>query len=66
MLFLPFAEKVSGLIRDQMPAGRASAAKPTASLRYPRDGAGSVWRACADEDRRPWAAKSPWAAASRP
>ena len=48
MLFLPFAEKVSGLIRDQMPAGRASAAKPAASLRYPRDGAGSVWRACAD------------------
>jgi protoporphyrinogen oxidase len=47
MLFLPFAEKVSGLIRDQMPAGRANAAKPTASLRYPRDGAGSVWRACA-------------------
>jgi protoporphyrinogen oxidase len=49
MLFLPFAEKVSGLIRDQMPAGRASAAKPTASLRYPRDGAGSVWRACAEK-----------------
>ncbi|WP_165185818.1 FAD-dependent oxidoreductase [Caulobacter soli] len=49
MLFLPFAEKVSGLIRDQMPAGRAGAAKPTASLRYPRQGAGSVWRACADK-----------------
>ena len=49
MLFLPFAEKVSGLIRDQMPAGRAIAAKPTAKLRYPRDGAGSVWRACADK-----------------
>lgn len=48
MLFRPFAEKVSGLICDQMPAGRVNAAKPTASLRYPRDGAGSVWRACAD------------------
>ena len=48
MLFLPFAEKVSGLIRDQMPAGRTGAAKPTASLRYPRHGAGAVWRACAD------------------
>jgi len=48
MLFRPFAEKVSGLISDQMPAGRAHAAKPTASLRYPRQGAGSVWRACAD------------------
>ena len=49
MLFLPFAEKVSGLIRDQMPAGRARAAKPAASLRYPRQGAGAVWRACADK-----------------
>jgi protoporphyrinogen oxidase len=49
MLFRPFAEKVSGLISDQMPAGRANAAKPTASLRYPREGAGSVWRACADK-----------------
>lgn len=48
MLFRPFAEKVSGLICDQIPAGRANAAKPTASLRYPRGGAGSVWRACAD------------------
>ncbi len=48
MLFRPFAEKVSGLISDQMPAGRAKAAKPTASLRYPREGAGAVWRACAD------------------
>jgi protoporphyrinogen oxidase len=49
MLFRPFAEKVSGLISDQIPAGRAGAAKPTASLRYPRDGAGSMWRACADK-----------------
>ncbi|KQY30964.1 FAD-dependent oxidoreductase [Caulobacter sp. Root1455] len=49
MLFRPFAEKVSGLISDQMPAGRAGAAKPAPSLRYPRDGAGSVWRACADK-----------------
>jgi protoporphyrinogen oxidase len=48
MLFRPFAEKVSGLFSDQMPAGRANAAKPTASLRYPREGAGAVWRACAD------------------
>lgn len=48
MLFLPFAEKVSGLIRDQMPAGRANAVRPAASLRYPRQGAGSMWRACAE------------------
>jgi protoporphyrinogen oxidase len=47
MLFQPFAEKVSGLICDQAPAGRASLAKPAASLRYPREGAGAVWRACA-------------------
>ncbi|HWW27965.1 MAG TPA: FAD-dependent oxidoreductase, partial [Caulobacter sp.] len=40
MLFLPFAEKVSGLIRDQMPAGRAGAARPAGSLRYPRLGGG--------------------------
>lgn len=48
MLFLPFAEKVSGLIGDQMPAGRGPAVRPETSLRYPRDGAGSLWRACAD------------------
>ncbi len=48
MLFRPFAEKVSGLICDQMPTGWRGVAKPTASFRYPRDGAGSVWRACAD------------------
>jgi len=48
MLFLPFAEKVSGLIRDQMPAGRAGAARPATSLRYPRQGGGSMWRACAE------------------
>ncbi|MDR6533971.1 protoporphyrinogen oxidase [Caulobacter rhizosphaerae] len=48
-LFLPFAEKVSGLIRDQMPAGRAGAARPAASLRYPRLGGGSIWRTCADQ-----------------
>jgi protoporphyrinogen oxidase len=48
MLFLPFAEKVSGLIRDQMPAGRAGAARPAARLRYPRQGGGSMWRACAE------------------
>lgn len=48
MLFLPFAEKVSGLIRDQMPAGRAGAARPAANLRYPRQGGGALWRACAD------------------
>jgi protoporphyrinogen oxidase len=49
MLFLPFAEKISGLIRDQMPAGRLTAPKPASSLRYPREGAGAVWRACADK-----------------
>jgi len=48
MLFLPFAEKVSGLIRDQMPAGRAGPARPAARLRYPRQGGGSMWRACAE------------------
>ena len=48
MLFRPFAEKVSGLICDQMPAGWRGVAKPAASFRYPRDGAGSVWRTCAD------------------
>ena len=48
MLFRPFAEKVSGLISDQMPTGWAGAARPSASFRYPRDGAGSLWRACAE------------------
>jgi protoporphyrinogen oxidase len=48
MLFLPFAEKVSGLIRDQMPAGRVGLAKSAAHPRYPRQGAGAMWRACAD------------------
>jgi len=48
MLFRPFAEKVSGLISDQTPAGGARAHKPSASLRYPREGAGAVWRACAN------------------
>jgi len=47
-LFKPFVQKVSGLISDQTPAGRG-AAKPTASLRYPRQGAGALWRACADQ-----------------
>lgn len=47
-LFRPFVEKVSGLICDQMPAGRGVAAKPAPSLRYPRQGAGALWRACAD------------------
>lgn len=47
-LFQPFVEKVSGLICDQTPAGRG-AAKPVANLRYPRQGAGALWRACADQ-----------------
>ena len=47
-LFKPFVEKVSGLISDQTPAGRGGA-KPIASLRYPRQGAGALWRACADQ-----------------
>lgn len=48
-LFQPFAEKVSGLVGDQTPAGSAKACKPSASLRYPRGGAGAVWRACAEK-----------------
>jgi protoporphyrinogen oxidase len=47
MLFRPFAEKVSGLVSDQMPPGWPGAARPSASFRYPRDGAGALWRACA-------------------
>ena len=46
ILFKPFAEKVSGLICDQMPTGWTGAARPSASFRYPREGAGAVWRAC--------------------
>lgn len=49
MLFKPFAEKLSGLVCDQMPVGWAGAARPSASFRYPRDGAGAVWRACASQ-----------------
>jgi protoporphyrinogen oxidase len=48
MLFGPFAEKVSGLTGHEMPAGWTGAARPSASFRYPRDGAGALWRACAD------------------
>jgi protoporphyrinogen oxidase len=47
-LFGPFAEKVSGLICEQAPAGHEPI-KPSASLRYPRQGAGALWRACADQ-----------------
>ena len=47
-LFSPFAEKVSGLVSDEMPAGWAGAARPSASFRYPRDGGDAPWRACAD------------------
>jgi protoporphyrinogen oxidase len=47
MLFGPFAEKVSGLVSDAMPVGWTGAARPSASFRYPRQGAGSVWAACA-------------------
>ena len=46
-LFGPFAEKVSGLVSDATPAGWAGPARPSASFRYPRQGAGSVWEACA-------------------
>ncbi|MBO9557683.1 MAG: FAD-dependent oxidoreductase [Caulobacter sp.] len=49
MLFSPFSEKVSGLVGEQTPAGGARVRKPSASLRYPREGAGAVWRACADK-----------------
>lgn len=48
MLFRPFAEKVSGLTGDEMPAGWVGAARPSARFRYPRDGGGAPWRACAD------------------
>jgi protoporphyrinogen oxidase len=48
MLFGPFAQKVSGLGGDEMPAGWVGAARPSARFRYPREGAGAPWRACAD------------------
>jgi protoporphyrinogen oxidase len=48
MLFRPFAEKVSGLTGDEMPAGWVGAARPPVSFRYPREGSGAPWRACAD------------------
>jgi len=48
MLFQPFAEKVSGLVGDEMPAGWGGAARPSANFRYPREGGGAPWRACAE------------------
>ena len=49
MLFKPFAEKVSGLICDQMPVGWIGATRPSANFRYPREGSGAVWQACTSQ-----------------
>ena len=46
-VFDPFAEKISGLVSDATPPGWTGAARPSTSFRYPRQGAGSVWEACA-------------------
>jgi protoporphyrinogen oxidase len=47
ILFRSYAEKLSGLGCDDMPVGWGGSARPTASFRYPLEGAGAVWEACA-------------------
>ena len=46
LLFESFAEKVSGMICDEIPAGWVGAT-PATRFRYPLNGAGAVWDACA-------------------